>query len=216
VTVAYAGAKPADADLKVLQDRVNKLIAEDRPVEVTEQDRKAAEALYTKSPVNGQYIYEKKEPPASVTSLTIVTIPETTVSVSASKDFVTSTKLVGAVEVLRFNHREAKQELEVCFQLVDSAPVQEKAAEAKQAPAQSSTSSVLSAPSLKADTVPDASVALFNTFFDAIKKTRPDITLSEADMDQIKRTAALKSNVILTCLKNSSYASGFASRMPSK
>lgn len=181
-------------------------------MEVTEQERKAAEAHFTKNPVNGQYIYEKKEPPASVTSLTIVTIVDWTVIASASKDFVASTKQVGSVKLARFNHRENKQELEVAFEISD-APVTEKPADAKTKEAPKASA----APTpTHTDNVSDASTALFAAFFDALNKTRPELQLSQTDIDQIKRNANLKTNVILTALKNSSYASGYAARLGSK
>jgi hypothetical protein len=212
VVVAYAGPKPADTDLKVIQDRVNKLILDSIPVEVTEQDRKTAEAHYTKNPVNGQFIYEKKEPPASATSLTIVTIPDVTVSVSASKDFVTTTKEVGGIEILRFNHREAKQELEVCFQLTDGVPSASSSSDTKNT-ASNTSQSAPAVPALKVHAVADAYSALFDAFVDSLAKTRPDIQLSSSDLDNLKSQASRKSNVILTALKNNSYASGFSAHI---
>jgi len=207
--VAYAGPKPADSDLKVLQDLVNKLVVEGRAVEVAEMDRKAAEAFYTKNPVNGQYIYEKKEPPASVESLTIVTIPEWTVSVSATKDFVANTKEVGGVEVVRFNHRESKQELEVCFEMRASPPGDSTAASSKA----EASKPAAATPTLKADNVPDASNAIFEAFIEALKRTRSDVQLSPQDLESLKSVSSLKINVILTALKNSAYGAGFTSHL---
>lgn len=209
VIVAYAGPKPNDSDLKILTDAVNKLIALNKPVEVVEMDRKEAEIHYTKNPVNGQYIYEKREPPASVESLTIVTIPECTVSVSASKEFVESTKLVGGVDIVKFNHRENKQELEVVFNLLAEAPVP---AEAKAKATPVSTQSVK--PSIKADSVPEVSSALFDAFIDSLQKVRPDVALSTADIEKLRQISSLKNSVLLNSLKNASYSSGFAAHLP--
>ena len=207
--MAYAGPKPADSDLKVLQDRVNKLIVEARPVEVTEMERKAAEAFYMKNPVNGQYIYEKKEPPAGVESLTIVTIPEWTVSVSASTDFVATTKDVGGVELVRFNHRENKQELEVCFEMRASVSGESVVAAGK------AGSSKAAAPvqQLVSDNIPSVSDAIFQAFLDALKKTRSDIQLSPQEIENLKTASSLKTSVILTALKNTAYGAGFASHL---
>lgn len=207
--MAYAGPKPADSDLKVLQDRVNKLIVEGRAVEVTEMERKAAEAFYTKNPVNGQYIYEKKEPPASVETLTIVTIPEWTVSVSASTDFVATTKEVGGVELVRFNHRESKQELEVCFEMRSSPSGESGAAP----PKGNASKTAATGQKLMADNVPNASDAIFQTFLEALKKTRGDIQLSPQEIESLKSAASLKTTVILTALKNAAYGAGFASHL---
>jgi hypothetical protein len=212
VVVAYAGPKPADSDLPIIQDRVTEMIGKALPVEVSEQDRKTAEVHYTKNPVNGQFIYEKKEPPATVTSLTIVTIPEWTVSVTAVKDFVATTKEVVGVKVLRFNHREAKQELEVCFELSDVASQTSNSSSSAKA-ASTAPAAAPAAPKLKADTVADASNALFDAFFEALAKTRSDIQLSTTDIENIKRNASLKSSVVLTVLKNSAYAAGFGAHL---
>lgn len=210
VIVAYAGPKPEDSDLKVLTDLVNKMIASNKPVEVAEMDRKEAEAHYTKNPVNGQFIYEKKEPPASVTSLTIVTIPELTVSVSAVKDFCATTKEVGGVEIVRFNHREAKQELEVCFNLLDSAPDNTAEAKSSSAPAAAPTIQ----PAFLADNIPEVYSALLDAFTAALTKTRPDIKLSDAELETLRRNAHLKSTVLLSSLKNTAYGNGFAAHVP--
>lgn len=212
VVVAYAGPKPADSDVKLLQDRVNKFIADSIPVEVSEQDRKTAEAHYTKTPVNGQFIYEKKEPPASVTSLTIVQIPDVTVSVSAFKDFVATTKEVVGVSVLRLNHREAKQELEVCFQLTDGVQATSEPTNTKNAASSASKTKAVAA-KLKVDSVPDAYSALFEAFTATLAKTRPDIQLSPSDLENLKRQSSMQSEVILTALKNSAYARGYASHL---
>lgn len=208
VIVAYAGAKPNDADLKTLTDAVNKLIAENKPVQVSEMNRKEAEATYTKSPVNGQFIYEKKEPPATVESLTIVTIPDCTVSVSASTEFVESTKLVGGVEIVKFNHRENKQELEVVYNLLSDAPTPKEIKAKKVAAAAAAPIAVV-----KAETVPEVTAALLDVFVESINKLRPDAQLTAAEIETLRRSTALKSSVLLTALKNSAYGSGYAAHI---
>lgn len=207
--VAYAGAKPNDADLKVLTDAVNKLIGENKPVSVAEMSRTEAESHYTKNPVNGQYIYEKREPPAGVESLTIVTIPDCTVSVSASKEFVESTKLVGGVELTKFNHRENKQELEVVFTLLAEAPT-DKSQQTKAAPAAAATERAV----VKADSVPVVTSSILDVFVEAFNNLRPDAKLSATEIETLRRSTTLKSTVLLTALKNNSYGSGFAAHLP--
>jgi Ser-tRNA(Ala) deacylase AlaX len=67
LTVEYKGEKvPTDAERASIEEAANKKVKENLFVEITEMDRAAAEAQFAKEFVNGQNIYEKKQPPASL------------------------------------------------------------------------------------------------------------------------------------------------------
>jgi hypothetical protein len=67
VCVEYANAdSPKEDVLAQIQEHVTKKIRDNVPVVIDELDRKEAEEKYRKDNVNGQFIYEKRQPPASI------------------------------------------------------------------------------------------------------------------------------------------------------
>jgi len=69
--------KPNDEILKQIEQAAAAKVKENLEIIVTTQTRAKAEAWYSAHPVNKQFIYERRPPPAHLNQLNILEIPGT-------------------------------------------------------------------------------------------------------------------------------------------
>lgn len=199
--VEYDGTMPADSIRTEVADLANKQMKTDLVVEVHKLARSEAESKF-KSRVNGQFIYEKRAPPASVEEVNVVEIPDWTTVCTTSTDFVETTGLVGNILVERFNHRPQKKELEICVQLnLDNQSSQSTTTEQVPIvlPPQLSTSPY--------DNVNVVSENLVAKFFATLKSA--NVAITDEQYKEVSEKMLKETQYQLTQVKNKAYASGF-------
>jgi alanyl-tRNA synthetase len=104
--------KPADEELRRVEEAANRKIAEGSEVLEFEMERKEAEMHF------GDAIYDLFPVPSTVTMLKIVRIPDWNINCCVERH-VESTSLVGPIRLGRARFRKSKKELEIEFELAD-------------------------------------------------------------------------------------------------
>lgn len=202
VIVEYDGPTPDNSTLKDIESLSNKIVKDNVSIEVLELPRSEAENRF-KDLVNGQFIYEKRRPPENIDVLTIVHIPDWTICCSPTKDICKSTGDVGYIQILRYNHRPQKKELEVCFQLTGMNNQKE---EGKVKDEKSNTAQVKQVDAV--DDVNSVVDRLYNLFLSELNRVEPSHNISEEKLKTLHEKFTFKASNMLTAFKNASYSKG--------
>jgi hypothetical protein len=103
-----------------IQQEIDNIIAANIPIQIIEMERKKAEELYTKSPVNHTFIYDKYPIPESVTELRICLINGVNVNCCGGNHLNTTGELQKLL-VIKSKNRSKKKEYEFEFVCHDGA-----------------------------------------------------------------------------------------------
>jgi len=225
IIVEYKSAdKPTDDILKQIEKAANFKIKEDLEIVVEEEDRAAAEAKYKAEPVNKQFIYEKRAPPAQITKLNILTIPGTfsvcrigaqpiwhfapvipgwTIAAVASTDFSKRTSEIGNVVISKFKHRPQKSELELCFEVTDApAPTPQTA--------KPTATSAPVKPSKDYNNTFVIAKELVDGFLASLEDSKVGVKLTAEQQEAVRKLLVAKTESTVNLVKNAAYASGFS------
>jgi alanyl-tRNA synthetase len=102
--------KPTPEEVVRIEELVNSKILGDAPVEVTDMERREAEALY------GDAIYDLFPLPSSITRLSILLIPDWNVN-ACNEQHTPTTAEIGRLTITKIRHRATKGLLEISYDI---------------------------------------------------------------------------------------------------
>eukprot|EP01112_Ceratiomyxa_fruticulosa_P013387 TRINITY_DN3765_c0_g1_i1.p1 TRINITY_DN3765_c0_g1~~TRINITY_DN3765_c0_g1_i1.p1 ORF type:complete len:264 (+),score=60.94 TRINITY_DN3765_c0_g1_i1:144-935(+) len=196
---------PTDDQVREIEQLCNQIIRDNVEIKSFKMERKQAEEHYKNNLVNNTYIYDKYPVPDSVTELTLVEIPNWNVNCCPSPHF-SKTGEVGALKIVKVNHRPKKKELEFAFELFDPS---EKA--------QTNTSSGGSSSSKKPEAQKPPAQKIDTDNIQLITDKIIDLfikeNLTEKSEEDLKKKLHPQIETLLNTLRNSSYSKGFTAKL---
>jgi alanyl-tRNA synthetase len=104
--------KPSDEEIRLIEEKVNQVIMEDRDIEVLKLNREEAEERW------GDWIYDRFPIPEEIRELDIFHLPGWNVN-ACNKKHTETTGEVGKISIIKTRFRNSRNELEVSYEVED-------------------------------------------------------------------------------------------------